>query len=297
MKYIKFMMMVLLMIFFTNQFFSQSLTDSSDFSREKFEKIYLGNLYLGYKDCYLKLDTSSGRYGCTFYTDLNAAIPFLGNNVAYPKKDSENVTDTKFLVNRIFKVISITDKDSLNTLLPTGPGFGNQVILELQDVKNMEKIYYKYDTKHSFRFPFFTTEPNVNNSLIELNFTKSYDEFENKTTFKTPPNSVELYRIDNNSSKHYFLFLETVGSTLNNDINGVIVLFNDGTKWEKPNQRLNSEYKKGNYIYKAVIPLTTEELKLLQSKSIIGYRLYIYDRKDFSDGFIFKKYAQRIDKI
>lgn len=74
-----------------------------------------------------------------------------------------------------------------------------------------------------------------------------------------------------------YLSLKTVGSTLNVGEKGVIVLLEDGTKLEWPNEKVNAEAAAGVWHYSVFIKLTDEEIETLSKSPIEQYRLYIYD--------------------
>jgi hypothetical protein len=70
----------------------------------------------------------------------------------------------------------------------------------------------------------------------------------------------------------------TYGASLNVGIGGLIVLFEDGTRFERPGAKVSVEATSGSYWeYRAFERVTDEELMLFESKKIDSFRLFIYD--------------------
>lgn len=288
--------MMALMMCFVNTSFSQ-YSDTTDFSKVKFEKSYLGESFAFYKGCYFKIDTTQiGGFNHAFYKNFNDAIPTYGNNVAYPNKEYTFSTEIGPLKNRLFIVESILDKNGVEVV---SVGYAVKPIFKLRDIKTNENLFYKYDTKYAHNFVFLTTKPQINDTvLIDSKITKTFDEIENKTTFYSPINmDVSIWRVIENNTETYYLSLEALGSTLNYGGTGVTILFTDKTKWSRPAEKIDVDYDSSTYYkYSAFIKLTKEDLKLFQTKTIKKFKLYIYDN-NFDNGFLFQEYAKRIDKI
>jgi len=278
------------MVCFTNVSFSQ--IDS--IKNLTYSKIYLGELFVGYKNCYFVLDSqdlTSNRY--TFYLDFKSAS--IGRYpVAYPSQEYNFVTVTDSISGRCFKVSNILDEKS-NEI--TVAQYGQKPIFKLVDIETSEIIYYKYDPEFSTKFLFLTTKPNIDKDILIKNIDKSYDEIENETTYHTPYNlDASITRISKNNANTYYLSLEYKSNNVNYGLKGVTVLFTDGTKWQRPNDKVDVDYRNGNFVYNCFIPLTKEDLKIFQTKIIKKYKLYIYE-VNFTEGFIFNNYAKQIDKI
>ena len=74
------------------------------------------------------------------------------------------------------------------------------------------------------------------------------------------------------------MVLRTKGLTLNIGEEGLIVIFEDGTRFERPNAEVDYDSSSGaGWDYKVFIRINDEELSLFAEKKIKAYRLYIYD--------------------
>ena len=109
---------------------------------------------------------------------------------------------------------------------------------------------------------------------------KSYDEFENETTFRTESlTDISITKVISKGKNYYYLSLNAIGSTLNYGLRGVSLMFKDKTKFIKPNEKIDvrySEYKR-DWVYSVFISLTPAEVKLFQTKLVDKFKLYIYD--------------------
>jgi hypothetical protein len=280
--------MMALMMCFTNLTKAQTET-------LKFEKIYLGEMFAAYQDCYFTFDTTSiGGDSHVFYLEFKDAIPLYGRNVAYPTKKYDFVTDTKKLYGHIFKLVSIlnTKKEKI-----TSAGYAEKPIFELEDIDDCSKLYYKYDPKFGLNFVWLTTTPTISSTLLIEKINKTYDEIDGVTTYYTPiPSDVSIWRTVTPTTNVIDLSLKAIGSSLTVGSKGVTVLFTDGTKWSKPNEPIDVDYSDGHYVYSAFITLNGEDLKLFQTKVIKKYKLYIYDNI-FSNGLMLKEFAKTIPTI
>lgn len=106
---------------------------------------------------------------------------------------------------------------------------------------------------------------------------KTVDKFTGNTLFRTPYAryyfSWTKAWYENDTT--IYLSLNTTGSTLNYE-RGVIILLEDGTKIEWPDQKL--DVKSGDYgwQYSALIEVNQDEIKQILASPITDYRLYIY---------------------
>lgn len=94
-----------------------------------------------------------------------------------------------------------------------------------------------------------------------------------------------------NGRINYYLYISaddsycTVGGT------GLIILFKDGTKFKKPNAKIDTDYHGygDKYTYSAFIKLSLKEVKMFSEKEISKYELYIFDEEiDETDAVTFK---------
>ena len=126
---------------------------------------------------------------------------------------------------------------------------------------------------------------------------KETDEFTNEVNFGSPPlkeAGIKIYKYIKKGRVVYYLSLRAYGSTLNVNESGVIILFQDGTKWTRA-EKIDVEPESDGYEYSAFIILTPIDVTTFSKKKIKAFRLYIYDKKiDSSDAENFTLYTQCI---
>jgi hypothetical protein len=131
------------------------------------------------------------------------------------------------------------------------------------------------------------------NSHCEKIVRKS-DDFTNEIQINSPIietgqiASMIIYKILESGDVMFFLSLQTYGNTLNVGETGVILLFDDGTKMNKPSEEIDVDAHAKGFKYSAFISLTETEVISLSTKKIKKFRLYIYDEAvnpDFADKF------------
>ena len=292
MKKLKVMMMTLMMCLVSMSAWGQLDSIKS----LKYEKIFLKDLYVAYENCYFKFDETSISEAMfnKFYFSFSEAKQKYSDNVAYPSSQYKSATTRDSLLNRYFKVINVLDKDS-NKI--TQDNYSTYPILVMRDIKNGEILYFMYDKIWCDNFYFLTTTPNINKDIIVKNITTNYDEINNEKTFTTPYElNIQINRIYTNGNNVYYLSFETLSSYLTYDSYGIVVLFTDGTKWQRLNEKVEVDYNNGDYKYSTFTKISKDELKLFQNKTIKKFKMYIFDEV-CEEGYIFKKYAQQIDKI
>jgi len=118
-------------------------------------------------------------------------------------------------------------------------------------------------------------------TTITKNIKREVDQFTNEITISSPLlKSIYFEKVINNTKTSFYLWLRAFGLTHTNG-EGVIIIFDDGTKWSKPTQKINVTTGPPNdwnaYEYSAFISLTSNDLKILSTKKISQYRLYIFD--------------------
>lgn len=129
------------------------------------------------------------------------------------------------------------------------------------------------------------------------------DKFTGIKTISTPV-AFSIYGLNmlktiNEGKETYVALLSVSGSTLNVKEKGVIVLFKDGTKIEKPEVGIDVNPLGGNWQYSTAFYLDDEELNLFATKEIDAIRLYIYDAvipKKQSENFKCQTAALRMAK-
>lgn len=248
---------------------------------QTYNKYYFGEDVQLYKNSLLIIDTTStGSMSYLFYGDLKYCQTLYNNNVLYPTKEYKFSTDKNKLKKRVFIVDNIIDKTGKE--FSGKPNRINTPFLIIRDTLTNEIIYFKYDSKYatsSYGFPFLTntslpTEYFCDKLQVEV------DDFNGETTIQNPytlTTRQTVYKIIKNSDTTYYLRLTSYGSTVNVGGRGVIILFDDGTKFEKPNVEIDVNVGGKDYVYRCFIRLTKNEVRLFATNKISKYRLYIYD--------------------
>jgi len=260
---------------------------------QEYKDIFLGKDGSTYKGLYLKYKSGSiSGMSHSFYSEepqKSFQSPVYGKNEKYNfNTDTVHVRDREFLVVDVKPCSFCFDNNKFQT---------EDYIFELNDGK--ETIYYVYDGKYDFNFPFLVKGFSYSSDYVSQFIKKETDDFTGEVTITSPIlNDVSLLKVikKGSSTPIYYLDLETGGSTLNYNVKGVIVLFKDGSKWSKPEQKIDVRVSDG-WRYSAFITLTQQDLQLFSSKEIDKFRLYIYDNHapDETDKFVY--YVQAITKM
>lgn len=264
----------------------------SSLNAQTFTENYLGVDFIMYKGALFKLNENSiSGFSHSFYADLKNCEKMFDNNVIYPELAYTFNTQKDSLVNRIFRVEDIIGKDGIAI---SGNSYSDKPIFLLRDTTTKQAIYYLYDKEYEHNFPFVTSKIllDVNTICAKIEYQK--DDFTNEITINNPIiesggiSSMILYKIIKSGKVSYYLSLHTYASTLKVGGAGVIILFDNGTKMNKPAAKIDVEYDESAYAYSAWIPLTEVEVKTLTTKKISKFRLYIFDEEvtpSFSDKF------------
>jgi hypothetical protein len=195
-------------------------------------------------------------------------------NKPFPSGPSYSVvSDYNKLVGKEFKVIDIYE-------IVSQYSYSNKVYAIEIENNEIGTIFYKYDPKYEYSFEL---------SVVGgLDYPEGYfcdkiehkvDKFENKETFYTPTeNGISFIKTIENGNSIIYLSVRENGSTLNYDIQGLYILFSDGSKFTKPNEEIDVDVSSGSgWIYSAFINLSQEEMELLSEKNITDTKLYIYE--------------------
>lgn len=272
-----------LLVFITFMSFSQTKDSFS------FKSVFLGEDAQSYKNLYLKLKSNQSSLGHKFYGYLptkNYQEP-----VYSPDKKYKFNTDTASLINRIFKVVDI-----VNNGLPY-----DNIFIKITDIKNNEILFVKYDHKYDFSFPFLVSGFEFTKEYLKKDIEIKIDDFENDTTYISPDQVVKLIKVKKKTKESYYLSLKTYSSTSSLSNKGIILIFTDGTKWIKPEEKIDIKYTEStynSYQYSAFVSLSKEDIKIFSTKEIKKYRLYIFDREiDEELGLKIKFYTQIIKEI
>ena len=250
---------------------------------QTFQENFLGEDFMQYKGALLKLkeDAISG-FSHTFYNDLKYCQKMYDDNVIYPDSKYSFKTVQDSLKNRVFKVENIVDKDG-NTF--AGGSYFDKPIFVLKDTKTDQTIYYKYDKKYDFNFPFLTSEIELDTEALCAKIERRVDDFTDQVSLNSPIidgrqlASMIIYKTIKGSKTVYSLSLQTYGSTVNVGESGAIILFDDGTKMNKPSEKISVDTDDRGFEYSAFITLSETEVKSLTTKKIKKFRLYIYDEE------------------
>lgn len=248
---------------------------------QNFTEYYLGEDVYLYKNALLRIDPKpTGNMSYMFYGSLNDCQTPLNNNVLYPEKEYSFNTEKSRLENRTFLVEQIVNKEGKD--FSGKANRSNTPILILKDTASGEFIYFKYDSKYatsSYGFPFLTSLTLSKNYFCEKLEIKK-DEFTGDITIQSPFSSSSkecIYKIISKSDTTYYLSLTATGSTLNIDSKGVIILFEDGSKLEKPNEKIDVKVGQKDFEYTCFIRVSKDELAKLCTNKISKYRLFIFD--------------------
>lgn len=129
----------------------------------------------------------------------------------------------------------------------------------------------------------------INKAATKISIKK--DKFDGSTTWSSPSfgsglagttsKRVKFIKVSDDGRINTYLKLTTYGATLNVGEKGLILLFQDGTKLEKPNAEVDSESDSGTvyWEYSTFTRISDEELEMFASKKIDSFKLYIYEGK------------------
>ena len=90
-----------------------------------------------------------------------------------------------------------------------------------------------------------------------------------------------LYKEVINNKTYYYLSLRTYGTTISVAKVGAIILFDDGTKLNKPSVKIDVDvsYESQGYQYSAYTLLSAADINMLCNKKVSKFRLYVYDEE------------------
>ena len=252
---------------------------------QNFEKIYKERDYKYYLGTELKVVENSFKPSL-FFKNLSD-VKYMGKDVIYPKTNGGSSDETK-LINRTFKVeriIGNDNKDYSGNIMD----YKNYPIFELRDIQNNEIIYYLYYYKnvnsiYGYRgFP-FETKKSFNDYDFCGDIKKDIDDFSDKITYNgmvrsESGNYNSVIKIVEGGKEDFYLSLSVDGSTVNVGVKGVILLLDDKTKINLPNENVECDVSSdgSSFEYSSFIRLSDEHLKILRTKEIDKVRLYIFD--------------------
>ena len=258
-----------------------------------YTRLFFGPNIDSYKNVNLKFnDASILGLAHSFYSEL-PKINFE-EPVYKPEKIFTYKTDIVFLKGREFTVLDVLP-------FTTSRITGDKSVFKLKDIYNNEIIYYVYNHQNEYEFPFKVSSSKSIDSFFSKYITRKDDEFTGDISLFSPlTKDISIYKSikAGNTNPEYFLNLKTIGLTLNYDGKGVIILFKDGTKWSKGDEKIKVNIINGEgWGYSAFIKLTKDDLILFASKEINKFKLYIYENNSPQDTDKFVYYTQAIMKM
>jgi len=218
------------------------------------------------------------------YAYKNFYLEFDKEKKQFTKDDKKNkpfatgpsysvISDYTKLVGKEFKVLEIFE------IVPKYSFSGKEYAVEIENAE-IGKIFYKYDPKYEHSFELEVIGGlDYPQDFFCSKIEQQKDKFEDKTTFFTPTeNGISFVKTIDKGKTFIYLNVRVNGSTLNVSEKGLNILFEDGTKFTKPEAKIDTKVSSGSgYIYSAFIQLTTAEIKILSEKNITDTRVYIYD--------------------
>ena len=113
---------------------------------------------------------------------------------------------------------------------------------------------------------------------------RTEDKFEGTVRISTPYKLTNWYRVHKyieSGTTRIYLSIRGGGYTASVGEKGVIVLLEDGTKLEWPNEEIDCDVNTDGpgFVYRAFIGLNDDEIDKLAASKISDSRLYIYDGK------------------
>ena len=118
----------------------------------------------------------------------------------------------------------------------------------------------------------------INKGMSQIE--KEYDEFDEKTSWQSPIlKNVVFYKTKyKDGSIARYLRVMASGSTLNVGEKGLTVIFEDGTRFERPDAKVDADPGYGSgWSYRIFERVSDEDLNLFATKKIKAYKLYIYE--------------------
>lgn len=254
---------------------------SSCSTAQSFREYYLGKDFLFYEGSLFKVDDKAiSGFIYSFYSDITYCFTAYNANVVYPSSEHNFVTIKDSLVNRIFKVEKIIYKSSNDSPIRK---YYEKPIFILRDTNNQKIIYYLYDKNYESEFPFLVSNVTLVKDFFCSQINETTDDFTDEILINNPViegnqiSPVILYKSIINGKVSYRLGLRSYGSTVNVGQKGVYIIFDNGTKLNKPSAEIDVDVSEHGYCYSAYITLSSLEVKMITEKRIKKYRLFIYD--------------------
>lgn len=226
----------------------------------------------GYRDFYLKATTSMESKG-----------------ILMPKKELgkyASASEYKALVYRRF-ICEGAFKDSTDQSYPQ-----QYYWLKLKN-DTLGISYYRYDAKYEHNFPFevdsiLTVSQERLCSEIKIN----KDKFEGHDKFYTPTeHPINIVKVKYDSTYRYYINLSHITSTPT-FTKGIIILFNDGTKLNYPEAKVETSVRgtgSGYYSISSFIQIKEVDIPTFREKEMTDARIYVTEMK-IKDGWRYRMY-------
>ncbi len=109
---------------------------------------------------------------------------------------------------------------------------------------------------------------------------KKTDDITGEISFKTPvTEDIRFIKMIDKSGELYFMSLSYYGKSVIADATGVILTLENGSKIEKPNQKVKCEVNSDGYIYKSFFSLSKAEKEQLSKSKLTAFKLYIFPKE------------------
>jgi tetratricopeptide (TPR) repeat protein len=103
------------------------------------------------------------------------------------------------------------------------------------------------------------------------------DKFNGEKTYYGGGTIVSFMKVIGKGKSSQYVSVNVYGSTLNYGCYGVSILFENGKKIIRSNEKVDTDYNDSGWRYKAFFTPTLNEINLLKTQKITAVKLYIYD--------------------
>ena len=119
-------------------------------------------------------------------------------------------------------------------------------------------------------------KPYCNVNLLDRYLSKT-DKFSGEKTYFGGGKIVSFMKVIGKGNSSQYVSVYVNGSTLNYGCYGVYILFENGKKIVRSNEKVDTDYSNGEWQYKAFFTPTLNEINLLKTQKITSVKLYVYD--------------------
>jgi hypothetical protein len=188
----------------------------------------------------------------------------------------------------LYKCKSITQRDSIATDL-LNKGYSKYVC--------HEGIYLNFQSDNTFCFSaslmgykevtftelylnvktIIPIEESKTNVKTLNDYLSSTDKFSGEKTYYGGGKTVSFMKVIGKGTSTQYVSVDVNGSTLNYGCYGVYILFENGKKIIRSNEKVETDYSNDGWRYKAFFRPTLNEITLLKTQKITTVKLYIYD--------------------